>query len=861
MKRMIANCLFFLAALTTACFGADAYRAPESPRKEFDINLDWRFSRAAKSDDDLPGFETPSFDDASWQVVSLPHTYNDVDSFRVKISHGGGDRGTFKGLGFYRKRFQLPGKSPGGKVLLELEGLRQAAQVFVNGQEIGWAENGVTPHGLDITALVRWENADNLLSARVDNRGGYAERSSGKNFQWNTNDFNPNHGGLNQKAWLHVTGPIYQTLPLYDNLETTGVYVHADQINVAARSAEITVESQVHNAGDDQATVTLHVDIESADGKLLGHFLAEPLDMVAGEKSVITAAGVVGDLQFWSIEQPAIYRVVTSLRVNDKVVDVQTTRTGFRQTSFRGGVGKGGVFLNDKFVYLQGFAQRSSNEWAGLGQAYPAWMHELQARLIRECHGNCIRWMHVTPQPVDVAACDRSGILQICPAGDKEKDVQGRQWEQRLEAMRAAMIYFRNSPSILFWEAGNNGVSAEHMRQMVELKKEWDPSGGRVMGCRTLQGSAEDSAANTKTAEYFGVMIGQDPRTEKLKGPEEMFRAYSAERRNRAPIIETEDFRDEGARRFWDDASPPYFGFKKGPNDTYGWTSETFALAGVGRFAEYWKNRISNTDPAHSKWSGYASIYFSDSNADGRQQSSETCRVSGKVDAVRLPKQIYFAHRVMQNSQPDLHILGHWSYPADTKKTVYVVANTESVELLLNGKSLGEKREPHDNFTFSFPDITFRPGTLTALGKRHGKVVCQMELKTAGPATALRLTPILSPTGLSADGNDVALLDIEVVDEAGQRCPTDDERVDFTCTGPAIWRGGYNSGKVGSTNNLYVNTECGINRVSLRTTLEAGKISITASREGLKSASVSLESQPVQLVGGLRERRLLTDDH
>ena len=130
--------------------------------------------------------------------------------------------------------------------------------------------------------------------------------------------------------------------------------------------------------------------------------------------------------------------------------------------------------------------------------------------------------------------------------------------------------------------------------------------------------------------------------------PSAMFRAYSIERRDRAPLIETEDFRDESARRFWDDFSPPYFGFKPGPEDTYHWTSESFALAAVKRYHDYWINRISNADPAHSKWSGYASIYFSDSNADGRQQSTETCRVSGKVDALRLPKEAYFTYQVMQ---------------------------------------------------------------------------------------------------------------------------------------------------------------------------------------------------------------------
>ena len=169
-------------------------------------------------------------------------------------------------------------------------------------------------------------------------------------------------------------------------------------------------------------------------------------------------------------------------------------------------------------------------------------------------------------------------------------------------------------------------------------------------------------------------------------------------------------------------------------------------------------NRISIPDPAHSKWSGYASIYFFDSNADGRQQSSETCRVSGKVDAVRLPKQIYFAHRVMQNDQPDIHILGHWNYPAETKKTVYVIANSKAVELFLNGKHIGKNEKPTDGFVFAFPEVPYQPGTLKAVGTRDDQAVCQCELTTAGPPAKIKLTSITGSKGLKADGQDVASL-------------------------------------------------------------------------------------------------------
>jgi beta-galactosidase len=844
------------------------YTPPASPRARLSFDLNWKFVRA-----DAPGAEAPGFDDSAWTAVSTPHSFNDVDSFRQIISHSGGDRGTYKGLAWYRKHFKLAARLAGSKIFLEFEGMRQAGDIFVNGQQVGLYENGVTAYGLDISAAVHFGDRENVLAVKVDNSGGYKERSSDTPFEWNSNDFNPNHGGINRHVWLHVTGKIYQTLPLYYGLESSGVYVHAANFNLAGKSADVTVDSEVSNASGDRATVELSAAIVDSKGQVRAKFDGSSVDMVDGEKTVLTATGALKAARFWSPEDPYLYGVYSILTVDGKTVDVNKVVTGFRKTEFKGGAGTGGVSINGKFTYLKGFAQRSSNEWEGLGGAYPDWLHDYQAQMIRDDHANYIRWMHIAPQRVDSDAADRFGIVQICPAGDKERDAVGRQWEQRLEAMRDTIVYFRNSPSILFWEAGNTVVTVEHMQQMVALRKQWDPDGGRAMGARGNDNVAANTAINT-IAEFFGVMIGQDPKTDELATPAAMFRGYSAERRDRAPLIETEDYREEGARRFWDEFSPPYFGFKKGPNDTWQFNSDNFALASVTRYAAYWDNRISNPDPAHSKWGGYASIYFSDSDADGRQDSSEVCRVSGKVDAVRLPKQIYFAHRVMQNERPDIHILGHWSYPAGpdakkTVKTIYVIANTQTVELLVNGKSAGVnshaqsvelpaggrgggvRTQPVSEFIFAFPNVEFAPGSLKAIGRNDGKQVAQMELTTAGTPAQIKLTPIAGPQGLQADGQDAALIDVEVVDAKGQRCPIDDDKVDFTIDGPGVWRGGYNSGKVDSTDNLYLNTECGINRVSLRSTFTAGTITVTASRPGLKPAQIKLVSKPVKIADGV----------
>jgi beta-galactosidase len=850
MKIKIVS-IILTAAWLQMCASANAasYTPPASPRVTYSFNPGWKFIRQ-----DVPGAEQIVFDDSKWADVSAPHTYNDVDSYNNLIDHSGGDRRAWTGITWYRKHFKLPAGAKDGKVFLEFEGLKQAGHFWVNGKLVGRFENGVTACGLDLTDFVNFDG-DNVIAVKVDNSNNYQEEATGAGFQWMGRAFNPNYGGLNHDIWLHLTGKTYQTLPLYENLKTTGVYIYPSNFSISGKTCDVSVEAQVRNESADHQNTTLSAVVVDADGVVRATLEGDTSDLVTGQTEVIKATGHLAAARFWAVDDPYLYDVYSILTVDGKVVDVCKTHTGFRQAEFKGGVGTGGVYINGQFVYLKGYAERAADEWAGLGQAYPDWMHDYTAQLLRSTHGNYMRWMHISPQAVDVRACDKAGIVEICPAGDKESDAQGRQWEQRMEVMRDSMIYFRNSPSILFWEAGNTSVTAPQMQQMVALRKELDPNGGRVMGAR--DGSLDNRSLST-LQEYFGVMMPQDRRLDAQTNPAAIFRGYSMERRDRAPVVEAEDFREEAGRRFWDDFSPPFFGFHKGPNDTWNLNSETFCIQAAGRYYDYFINRISNTDPAHSRWSGYCSIYWTDENADGRQDSSEVCRVSGKVDAVRLPKELYYVSRVMQSDTPDIHIIGHWTYPTtptNTVKTMYVAANhCDAVELFVNGKSLGKSTTPRNGYIFAFPDVAFEPGKISAVATANGKTVAQDAIETAGEAKAIKLTPHVGPNGLQADGSDVVFYDVEVVDAKGERCPTDEARVDFKVTGPAIWRGGYNSGKPGSINNLYLDTECGINRVAIRSTLTPGAITLTATRDGLAPATVTVESQPVKIKDGLVAR-------
>jgi beta-galactosidase len=872
-------CALLLCGLTAASAAdpsvGSRFSVPASPRAIYNFNPGWEFSYG-----DAIGADQPGFDDSAWAAVSLPHTWNETDTYRAFISHSGGDQSEkMIGIGWYRKHFKLPSSADGQKVFIEFDGMRQAGRFFLNGQPIGKYENGITAVGFDITKFAKFSGQDNLLAVKVDNSINYKEEATGTQFEWNAKDFNPNFGGLNRDAKLIVTGSVHQTLPLYENLRTSGVYIYADGLDVKRKTTEVNVEAEVVNETADYASITLSAVVVDADGVVRATLDGNTSDLVGGQAETFTASGTLAGARFWDVSDPYLYDVYSILSVNGNIVDVCKTRTGFRKTEFRGGAGTGGVWLNDRFVWLTGYAMRSANDWPGLGGAYPDWMHDYTLSMVRQSNGNYLRWMHVSPERADVAACDRMGIIEVCPAGDKERLATGRQWDQRVEVMRDSMVFYRNNPSILFWEAGNTIVTPEQMVQMVALRKQLDPHGGRVMGTRDNDLAPENKAL-TPVSEYYGVMIGQAPQADKITA-DGIFRGYAIARRDRAPLVETEDFRDEAGRDVWDEYSPPHFGFKPKtgsiggrPVDTWHWNSETFCLAAATRYASYARNRIDNPDPAHSKWSAYCSIYFADSDADGRQQGSYVLRVSGKVDGVRLPKELYFVSRVMQSGKPDLHIVGHWNYPVGTRKTIYVAAsNCDQVELFLNGQSLGVQTKPtvfvdpygghapgsellvHEDTgcVYAFPDVAFKPGSLKATATKAGQVVAQQELQTAGEPVALRLTVHTSPRGLRADGSDVALIDFEVVDAQGRRCPTDEARVDFAVDGPAVWRGGLNSAMLDSTNNLYLSTECGINRVSVRSKLTAGKITVTASRPGLTPATVTIRSEPVEVLGGLEE--------
>ncbi len=917
MKYWIAAVLGFL--LTTLCLCAQTNN----------LNVDWKFTKAKKETFPLENaaksvekggkpFYAVDYDDSDWTVVSVPHPINAEDSFDDRIVDAG-EANLYRGFIFYRKHFTLSPEAARGKIFIEFESVRQTIYLYVNGQFAGYYEAGVAPAGFDIGNYVK--SGDNLVAVATENTASrgiklYTKETvpgnppgdqSGNTHQWNQKDFNPVQGGLTGNVNLYLKSPVYLTLPLYNNLKTTGSYITASDFDFSKGSATVNVKAEIRNESKQAAELTVAVKVsDAATGKEVASFRSiaatvapaqdagkvfatavendayaeNPAKTAVNTPDVryITAAHTVRGLVFWSPDTPALYNVEISLvDSNGKVIDSETVVTGFREVRFDA---VRGLLINGKSFYLKGYAQRSTNEWAVIGVAND-WLSDFDAALIRESGANFIRWMHVVPKPVMIRSGDKYGVVSVSPAGDKEADPKGRGWNQRVEAMRDGIIYFRNSPSILFWETGNNAVTPAHMQEMTDLKQLLDPAGWRFMGCRTLT-SKEQIAA----AEWVGTMIYRHD-----KAAKDSMNALDRQ----LPMLETEYKREESPRRVWDRYSPPDYDYVnkwlgKGGKKTDGFdiwnlTQEDFCVTTADSqsgYAYFYGNRVGGKGKNY--YSGAAMLTWADSNMHGRNSGSENSRTSGRVDPVRIPKESFYALQVYQAEVPRVKILGHWNYPQLTPetylyrekewaenhwrvtdqlkqrdpktKTVYVIGSLHcaSVELFVNGKSAGVNAKPADLFVYAFPNIDVtQSGEVRAVAKdAAGKVIADDRIETAGEPAAIQLSPVTGPEGFRADGSDVMFFDVKIVDAKGRVCPLNYDRIDFKLSGQGVFLGGFNSGKFGKDSVIhksYVFAECGLNRVFVRSTRQGGEIVLTAT-SGKLTAQASVKAVPVTAADG-----------
>jgi len=788
-----------------------SFQPPASATLEMNFNPGWLLAKGS--------FPLFNVDDSSWEKISTPHTYHEKNSFHG-LKKGIKDLGPYT----YRKHFNVPSDYSGRKIFLEFQGIRQRGQFYLNGQLLGRISDGVTPFGFDITPYVKF-GMENILHVEIDCNN--KEFETDQSMCWFFPGFNPLYGGICRNVILHVVPKVHATLPIYSILKSEGTYVYAENISTENRSADIGIEVQVRNDDNVARTIGCRALLVARTGKKVVVFESNPLAISKGENFTFKMKENVTGLHFWQPGHPYLYDVYTIVTVGSEKPDVRKLTTGFRKIEVRGAE----FFINNRVLMTQGYTPRSQNEWPAIGNAYPDWLHDYSNAMMVEGNSRLVRWMHTMPSPQDVNSCDRIGLMQIMPGADLENDSKGREWEMRLDIMRNTIIYCRNNPSIILWEAANNVITKEHIQQMIDLRNQWDPHGYK----RPMGGRAE--------------------------GPEWVSWMYGVRKEKQRLSVDTEFLRDESPRRWWDAWSPPYFNEKgnwKLVDNAGGWNrnQDNMCLIQSIVYEQYYNARPGTGEAVCN---GGVQIFFAD--GDSFTRSVDPFRRSGSVDGMRIPKDAYFCNQTMWSNTPELwtegkpsvFLPGHWNYPSGTVKPIFVFVSpgVEKVKLSINGKPVAGGQRTN-KFLFTFPNVKWEPGNIEAIGfDVAGNQIARMSHETSGNPADLRMKVIQSPEGLRADGSDLVIIETEVVDKKGRRAPLAQNLIKYQVEGNAVWRGGiWEEEVLKYSNSKELPVLNGIHRVVIRSTEQQGLIKVTATSAGLKATTVLIKAQEAGISNG-----------
>ncbi len=658
MRKLIQKRSWQLTIILLAMVGSrlvpDAsaqYAPPANNRVDLNFNYGWSFHKG-----DVSGAQNVGFtEDATWLPVSLPHTWNDLDRYREWISTNTlytpttgpvqppsdypdpaygqappndpvlGTSGAYYGIGWYRKHFTLDASYAGRKVIAEFTGISRCAHFYVNGQDVaylpgtttantiqlpaitgingdttlpaetlncGYHENGIGPCGVDITPYLNPAGQDNLIAVWVTNDFNYTTQEYGTTLPYGQ-PFNLNFGGLQRDAVLHVSDPLRQTLPLYRNLGTVGTYAYTANVDTLNKTADLTVTSEVKNDYTVDKTATLDTVLVDASGNQIGATVTTAAQTIkAGTKATFTTAASLTGVHFWDVTYPYLYQVYTILKVGGTVVDVNKIPLGVHKWKFGSTIG---LELNGHPIYLNGYAPRTTMEWPAVGIP-PDWMVEYDFNLIKQSGGNFVRPMHSAPRKVQVDAADKLGVVMVCPATATENDeTVSTNWTQKVADMRDVCVYFRNNPSVYFWEGNNGDLSATHMQNMMDITAQFDPGNVNITPGRDyrdntrLIGTRAAGTGSAATARQFSSPIESNVR--------------DADR----PIWDAEYARGECPRRVWDNYTPMLNPFWDGKNPdptpvqgsvaTFGDTTHKYIIGGFGYISNLYYEQTAGDNP------------------------------------------------------------------------------------------------------------------------------------------------------------------------------------------------------------------------------------------------------------------------
>jgi beta-galactosidase len=762
-----------------------------APEHDFDYGTGEAFAKAGAA----VGAVQPEFNDSSWRIVDLPHDWAvELDVVNVMNDdlkdHGYkplGRQFPKSSIGWYRRTFAIPKTDEGKRLAVKFDGVSRDCIVWFNGHYLGRNMSGFGEFVFDITDYARY-GEKNKLVVRVD-----ATQYEGWFYEG---------AGIYRHTWLMKTAPLH--IPLY------GAFVWTD---VESRRALVTAETMIVNDQDMFAQCTLTLLVRDEDGKTVGKQRSASLTLAPFEHRAVRHQIEVRNHILWSLEQPYLYTLVSLVQTGEQIVDKTETAFGIRTIRFDN---NNGFFLNGKRVEIRGVCCHQDH--AGVGSALPDRLQYYRIGKLKEMGCNAYRTSHNPPTPALLDACDRVGMLVM-----DENRIIGSSPEM-LQQCEALILRDRNHPSVILWSLGNeewviqnNDIGRRLALSLRTLQRRLDPT--RVCTYAANNGNQYEGINSIVDVRGINYIVYCDADKYHRDHPDQ-------------PLVGSEEASTLCTRGMY-------------ANDTVnGFMSDYDVNAPAwGSIAEKWWRYY-----APRPWLAGAFVW---TGFDYRGEPTPyrwPCISShfGIMDVCGFPKNNYYYYQSWWSDKDVLHIAPHWNWPGRQGQTidVWCQSNCDSVELFLNGKSLGRKTmEPNSHLEWN---VAYAPGTLEACGWRSGRLLRDREETTGIPAS---LSLAADRPSVSADGEDVCCVTVEALDARGRYVPVADNLVHFELNGEGKIIGVGNGNPSSHEADTYLdgkyqrrlfNGKC---QVILQSTRRGGTMVLTASAEGMKTASLTVKAE------------------
>lgn len=803
--------VFALIAFLLASVGLRA-ATNESPRLVRSLDENWRFHLGA-----APEATAPGYDDRGWRRVDVPHDYVIEGTFSEKDPvanpHLRADWYWLHAFlpvqpAVYRKTLDIPADARGRRLWLEFDGVFNHSRYWLNGKSIGAQYSGYTRSRFDITDAVVC-GGRNVLVVQVDPRyeGWWYEG-----------------GGIYRHVRLVTVDPVHiapDGIFVVPTVSDPGDGEHADAV--------VTAYTEVTNTGSASASATVSSEILDADGQVLGT-ASSTYEIGISSAQQVTHEIPLPQAALWSPDSPHLYRLRSTVAVDDKIVDQVTTNFGVRQIRLDPARG---LFLNGRHVELKGVNLHQDH--AGVGVAVPDRLFTWRLERLKEMGCNAIRLSHNPVEPFLLAECDRLGFL-VMAENRNMGDVYVDQSPKDAPAVRhrdlsALVRRDRNHPSIFCWSMCNeqwiagSPEAGAMIRAMKQRVLEIDPTRPVTAA---LNGGFDAPAGIIGQIDAIGINYHPD-----------VYDAVHAQFPE-VPMIASEIASEIGTRGIyttdrWKDDWGVYHGDRE-----RGYVSAYSITAGpAGQTVEQaWPPVVARPFIAGAfVWAGF------DYKGEPRPFGWPVVNCHyGFMDLCGFPKDSYYYYKAWWSDEPVLHVFPHWNWPGREGQEipVWVHSNCDEVELFLNGVSLGKKTvTPLHHLEWK---VRYAPGRLVAKGLRHG-VPVEAEVETTGAPAAIRLTADRS--ALAADNADLAVAKVEVVDAQGRVVPTAGNKISFTLTGPAKLIGVGNGDPSCHEPDKADHRSAfnGLAQALVQTTHTSGEIVLEATSPELKPSRLTLRSQ------------------